>query len=144
MEVLTTRLQSLTENMHRLQTNQINNKEEVRSMFNSLKSIQDSPTNSISSAMLTNASGILGPYPRIEQVLNSSPFNSPIHHLQENPPLVFGHSQPLKIPENSSIFNFQQPQPRIPPSRIFGVGQCLSNILHSRLLKIVHIITNFL
>lgn len=39
-------------------------------MISSLKGIQDNPTNSISSVMSTNASGILGPYPRIEQTMN--------------------------------------------------------------------------
>lgn len=44
-------------------------------MCNNLKPIQESPI-TISSAMSTNAQGILGPHPRTEQPWSPSPFHS--------------------------------------------------------------------
>lgn len=55
MEALTAGLQSLTEEMRRLQTNQVNDKEEVRSMINNMKPSQEI---SFSSAMSSSTQGI--------------------------------------------------------------------------------------
>lgn len=54
MEVLTAGLQSLTEEIRRLHTNQVNDNDEVRSMIRNLKPNLESPTAMVSSAMSTN------------------------------------------------------------------------------------------
>lgn len=54
MEVLTAGLQSLTEEIRHLHTNQVNDKDEGRSMIRNLKPNLESPTAMVSSAMSTN------------------------------------------------------------------------------------------
>lgn len=92
--------------MRRPQTNQINDKKEVRSMFSNLKPNQESPTATVSSAMSTSVQGILGPHPRTDQPWSPGPIYSSSPHQQSIPfsCLVSFNLQNLMKEDLSSIF----------------------------------------